>query len=57
MAQTADTALSHSATVRLHPTARLTLGTTFYQSAVASIAPSCTISEVSDIEEYPDLEI
>jgi len=57
MAQTADTALSHSATVRLHPTARLTLGTTFYQSAVASIAPPCTISEVSDIEEYPDLEI
>ena len=31
--------------------------TTFYQSAILTIAPSCTICELFDVEQYRDLEI
>ena len=30
---------------------------TSYQSAIVSVALSCIISEISDVEEYCDLEI
>jgi len=29
----------------------------FYQSAVENIAPSCTVFEIFDIEEYREFEI